>query len=232
MMRLSLLLVLSACAVPPPLHWSYGEAWEGVCKTGKQQSPVDLHAGGSAFAPRIQMEYWPTQTRLTNNGHTLQFDYDPGSFLQVDGKRYALVQFHFHHPGEHALDGAAWPMELHLVHKSDDGKLAVVAIQIAEGAVNRWLETAWNDLPAAPGEQRESPVKINAADLMPKDRAYLHYSGSLTAPPCSEGVEWFVLRAPASMSAEQIAAFDKLFHDNHRPVQPLGGRPVAEGQVR
>jgi carbonic anhydrase len=229
MRRILLTLILCGCPPPPPVHWSYGEKWDGVCATGKRQSPVDLRSGGS-FAPRIQLEYWPTPMRVMNNGHTIELEYDAGSFLVLDGKRYALKQFHFHHPSEHHLDGKSFPLEVHFVHKSEDGKLAVVGVPIAEGAANKWLQPAWTDLPQ-PGEHREPEARINAADLV-TSKPYLHYSGSLTTPPCSEGVEWFEMTTPIEMSAEQIAAFAKMFPDNHREPQPLGDRHVEAGEIR
>ena len=229
-MRLPLLLLFCACAPPPHVEWHYGETWGGVCATGKQQSPVEL-SGAPGLGPKIQLEYWPSPIHTVHNGHTVEVQYDPGSSLILDGKRYALKQFHFHHPSEHTVDGKSYPLELHLVHKSDDGKLAAVGILIAEGAPNRWLQPILADLPR-PGETREPTARVNAADLVPPSRVFLHYAGSLTTPPCSEGVSWFVLRTPIEMSADQIAALTKLLGDNHRPIQPLNGRPVVEGEVR
>jgi carbonic anhydrase len=225
-----LILFLVGCPPPPAVHWNYGEAWTGVCSTGKSQSPIDLH-GQTGFAPRVQMEYWPTAGRMTNNGHTIELSYEPGSKLIVDEKHYALKQIHFHHPAEHQLDGKSFPLEMHLVHKTEEGKLAVVGVLIQEGAANKWLAPFFSDLPYQ-GEPREPGARINAADLIPPSRVFLHYDGSLTAPPCSEGVSWFVMKTPIEMSAEQIAEFAKRFPDNHRPPQPLDGRHVVEGEAR
>jgi carbonic anhydrase len=237
MIRLTpLLVLLTGCPQPAPaVHFSYEGAegpahWGGKCADGKEQSPIDLHAGGSGFAPRLQMEYWPSQMHVINNGHTIQFEYDTGSFLIVDDKRYALVQAHFHLPSEHTHDGKGWAMEMHLVHKSEDGKLAVVALPIIAGAANQWLAPAWGDLPH-PGDRRDLDAKLNAADLVPSAHVFLHYPGSLTTPPCSEGVSWFVWKTPIELSEEQIAAFAKLVPDNHRPPQSLGGRHVVEGEA-
>jgi carbonic anhydrase len=229
-MRLLLILTLSACAHPPPLVWSYGEPWGGECTTGKQQSPVAL-SGAAGFAPTVQLEYWPSRIKLTNTGKTLRLDYDPGSFIIVDGKRAKLEQLHFHHPGEHSVDGKTFPLEMHLVHKTEDGKFVVVAVLIAEGALNRWMKPLLAELPRL-GETLQPTARLNAADLVPPSRIFLHYSGSLTAPPCSEGVQWFVMRTPIEMSADQIAALGELLGDNHRAVQPLGDRKVIEGEAR
>ncbi len=225
-------LLLAACPAPPPLHWTYQSQWEGLCSSGKKQSPIDLHvAAATNFAPRIQLEYWPSHIHSINNGHTIQFNYDSGSFLTFDGKRYALEQFHIHHPGEHTLDGKSWPMELHFVHKAENGKLAVVGIAVVEGAANAWMQQAANDLPVN-GDRRDLTAKVNAADLLPSSRAYFHYSGSLTVPPCSEGVDWFVLKTPIEMSAAQLAAFAKAVEENHRPIQPLNGRVIEQGDAK
>jgi carbonic anhydrase len=224
-----LILLLVGCAPPPVVHWNYGEQWTGVCSTGKSQSPIDLH-GESGFSPRLQMEYWPSVGHVINNGHTIELEYDPGSKLIVDDKHYPLKQMHFHHPSEHLLDGKSFPLELHIVHKTDDGKIAVVGILIQEGAANKWLGPFFNDLPY-PGEKREPGARINAADLIPASRVFLSYSGSLTTPPCTEGVSWFVMKTPIEMSAEQIAAFAKRFADDHRSPQPLDGRHAVEGEA-
>jgi carbonic anhydrase len=225
-------LILLVSCVPPAAApaWHYGEAWGGLCAGGKRQSPIAV-SGGPGFAPKVQLEYWPSRTRLFNNGHTVQLDYDAGSFLTVDGRRYALQQLHFHHSAEHTVDDKTFPLELHLVHKSDDNKLAVVAVMIAEGAENPWMRPLLDDLPR-PGERREPTARLNAADLVPRSRVFLHYSGSLTTPPCSEEVSWFVMRTATEMSAAQIAELSQLLGDNHRPLQPSGGRQIIEGEVR
>lgn len=225
-----LILLLLACAAPKPVEWHYGEPWSGRCATGKSQSPIEL-SGSAGFAPKLSFEYWPTHLSALNNGHTVEVTYDTGSFLTLEGKRYALKQYHFHHPGEHAVDGKSYPMELHLVHKSDDGKLAVVAVLIREGEANRWLKPLFDNLPR-PGERREPDARISAADLLPPSKVFLHYTGSLTSPPCSEGVAWFVMRAPIELSADQIALMTNLLGDNHRPIQPLNGRHLVEGEAR
>jgi carbonic anhydrase len=229
-MRLFLALALSACAAPEKhIEWHYGEPWGGTCADGKRQSPVEL-SGSAGFAPKVQLEYWPSRVKLLNNGHTVQANYDPGSTLIVDGKRFALQQFHFHHPGEHGVDGKSFPLEMHFVNKSEDGKLAVIGVLVIEGAANNWLKPLFADLPR-PGESRELDARVNAADLVPRSRIFLHYSGSLTTPPCSEDVAWFVLRTPIEMSADQIAALAKLLPDNHRPIQPPNGRAFVEGEA-
>jgi carbonic anhydrase len=224
-MRLLLIVALAGCAHHAPTHFSYGEPWGGTCASGREQSPINLHAAGG-FAPKLEFEYWPSRTRLINNGHTVQLEYDPGSALTVDGVRYALVQMHFHHPSEHTLDGTGAALELHLVHKSADGKLAVVGVLLREGAANRWLEAVLHALPSE-GERAELDARINAADLLPASRRVFAYRGSLTTPPCSEGVSWFVMQSPSEISADQLAPFARLYPDNHRPPVPLNGRSVT-----
>lgn len=136
-----------------------------------------------------------------------------------------LKALRFHNPSEHLLDGKSFPMELQLVHQNEQGKLMMVAVFIQEGAANKWLQPAFGDLPY-PGEHREISAKINAADLLPKSKRWLYYTGSMTHPPCTEGVPWFVFESPIELSAEQLAAFTRMFKDNHRP--PVGRRDAIE----
>ncbi len=212
-----------------PDHWGDLEADYATCSTGMQQSPVDILAPESQALTDIQFNYNPSALTIKNNGHTIQVDYAEGSSITVDGTEYLLKQFHFHHPSEHTI--AAWsiPMEMHLVHADADGNLAVVGVLIKEGAAdNAAFAPVWDNLPA---EEVEPTVidgaTINAADLLPADRTYDTYSGSLTTPPCSENVKWLVLTTPIELSVEQIAAFSDIFELNARPVQPLNDRSVS-----
>jgi carbonic anhydrase len=165
--------------------------------------------------------------RLIDNGHTVQVNYAPGSSITVDGARYELVQFHFHKPSEEKIDGKAFDMVAHLVHKDAQGHLAVVAVPLAKGSENQLIATLWKNLPhEKEHEAKLDSVSINVADLLPSKRGYFTFEGSLTTPPCSEGVRWFVLKQPTSISAAEIAAFGKLYPMNARPVQSLNGREV------
>jgi carbonic anhydrase len=210
-----------------PAHWAALEKDAEACGLGKAQSPIDIHAAKARVSdlPAIAFSYQPVPLKIIDNGHTVQVDYAPGSFITVGDARYELVQFHFHKPSEEKFDGKAADMVAHLVHKDANGKLAVVAVPLRKGAGNKLVSTLWRELPT----QKEHPkvvesTTINAADLLPAKHGYFTFEGSLTTPPCSEGVRWFVLKTPATLSAAEIAAFGKLYPMNARPVQPLNGR--------
>ena len=174
------------------------------------------------------IDYEPGSVALRNNGHTIQANVDDANdTVTYKGEVYKLDQFHFHTPSEHTFDGKSYPMELHLVNKSSNGKITVVGILIMEGKENPALEPVFADLPAhQTSAGRQAQVDITA--LLPNDRKALVYAGSLTTPPCSEPVNWIVLEQPIEMSREQIAAFKAIFHDNHRPLQKLNHRDVSE----
>ena len=154
-------------------------------------------------------------------------NYAPGSFLNWEGKRYELVQFHFHKPGEEKIDGKGHDMDVQLVHQGPNAKLIMLAIQLDAGKENRLIKALWDNLPKEKGKENVvEAVKINALDLLPDNKGYYLYAGSLTTPPCSEEVTWFVLKAPVQVSADQIARFAKLYPMNARPVQPLNDRDI------
>jgi len=213
-----------------PTHWGALEHEYDNCGLGKTQSPIDIRdaAAKKAELPAIEFAYQATPLKIIDNGHTVQVNYAPGSFITVGGKQYELVQFHFHKPSEEKLNGKSYAMVAHLVHKDEDGKLAVVAVLLATGSKNPFIKTLWDNLPKdKKAEHAVDAVSINVADLLPKDRAYYTFTGSLTTPPCSEGVTWFVLKHSASISADEVARFGKLYPMNARPVQPLNGREVS-----
>jgi len=151
-----------------------------------------------------------------------------GAVLNLDGIRYKLLQFHFHAPSEEKIDGVAYPMEAHLVHQNADGKLAVVAVLLTEGRPNAALDPVFKNLPQTEGSKKTLGANFNAIELLPEARSYFSYVGSLTTPPCSEGVRWQVLEQPVEVSKAQIAVFRKLYNMNARPVRPLNDRQVEE----
>jgi len=164
---------------------------------------------------------------LLDNGHTIQITYDAGSTLEVDGIIFELVQFHFHAPSEHTVDGQYYPMEMHFVHQSENGELAVIGVFVAEGEHSDAFQAIVEGLPSEVGEERHfDDVDLDVDAFVPEQTEFYRYSGSLTTPPCSEGVRWIVLRNPLVVSAEQIGAFEDLLHDNNRPVQAVGERRV------
>lgn len=233
----TLLLCPAAFAATP--HWEYsGEAgpakWAsltpeyGQC-AGSNQSPVNLSGLVKADLEPLQFHYQAGGNSVTNNGHTVQVDYAPGSTLELDGMHFTLKQFHFHAPSENLIQGKSYPLEGHLVHVNDQGELAVVAVMFEPGSANSALGRAWTSLPAKAGEQHQLKEPVSAEQLLPAKRDYYRFSGSLTTPPCSEGVRWLVMKQPVQVSQAQIDAFKAVMHHpNNRPVQPLHGRLVLQ----
>ncbi|MBQ4680703.1 carbonic anhydrase [Aeromonas dhakensis] len=233
----TLLLCPAAFAATP--HWEYsGEAgpakWAsltpeyGQC-AGSNQSPVNLSGLVKAELAPLQFHYLAGGRSVTNNGHTVQVDYAPGSTLGLDGMRFTLKQFHFHAPSENLIEGHSYPLEGHLVHVNDQGELAVVAVMFEPGKANGALSQVWQSLPAKAGEHHQLKEPISAEQLLPAKRDYYRFSGSLTTPPCSEGVRWLVMKEPVQVSQAQIDAFKAvMLHPNNRPVQPLHGRLVLQ----
>lgn len=208
-----------------PDRWNALDAGNAICKTGGVQSPIDLaNALRVPALPGLKTDYATTRVKIVNNGHTFQVNVDKGSSLNIDGKRYDLLQFHFHTPSEHTIEGKTYPMELHLVHQATDKSLAVIGVMSVEGAPNAVLGRFWERLPKAAGEI-DTSVSIDVKDLLPRAADdYFTYSGSLTTPPCTESVRWIVLKQPVQMSKAQILTFRSVFPNNARPIQPLGSR--------
>jgi len=227
-----------AAAAPHAVHWTYeGEEgpanWSHLspdyepCGSGNQQSPIDLTGAGSKDLANIVFDYHPTKAEIVNNGHTIQVNLAPGSAIVVDGKRFDLLQFHFHAPSEHAIDGKLAPAELHLVHKSADGELAVVGLLIHEGAANAALDPVFKKMPAKANGRPVLAGTFDPAKLLPAVRTTYRYSGSLTTPPCSEGVRWNVVTAPIEVSEAQLGEFERLHNGSNRPLQPLHDRALV-----
>jgi carbonic anhydrase len=228
-------------------HWGYDDSAESVgpakwgtltgnatCSSGKQQTPINLSAGAARpqDLPNLMFGYKPSSLSMTNNGHTVQMTYQAGSSLgRVGGKdTWTLAQFHFHAPSEHTVDGMSYPLEMHLVHLDAAGNpAAVVGVFIRAGTENAALARAFQNLPAKEGDKIAPPGEtIDAGALLPADKTFFTYPGSLTTPPCTEGITWYVLKTPIEMSPAQIAAYTKLEHLGHtnRPIQSIGGRVV------
>lgn len=207
-----------------PAHWGDLKPEYEKCTSGQQQSPIDLTGAVAQDLGDIDFTYRPVPLNVVDNGHTVQVNIAPGSSASIRGESYSLLQFHFHSPSENVVDGKPYPMEMHLVHEDGHGRLAVVGVFITEGAANDAIGTAWQHLPETGHSNAPEGVSVNPKDLLPDDRAYYHFAGSLTTPPCSEGVNWNVFRSPIELSAEQIANFRKRYPNNARPVQPLNDR--------
>jgi carbonic anhydrase len=210
-----------------PPEWALMDTGFAACKLGKLQSPIDIRGAKPADLPAIKFDYQPSALKIIDNGHTIQVNYAPGSSIDVGGARYELVQFHFHHPSEEKVEGKAHAMVAHLVHKNAEGKLAVVAVLLDKGGASELIDTVWKNIPAE--KEKESvvaDVTVDVSKLLPDNRDYYTFQGSLTTPPCSEGVTWFVLKSPVKIADAEIAAFAKLYPLNARPVQPLNGREI------
>jgi len=210
-----------------PESWGSLDPGFAVCSNGREQSPIDLTGAERETLSGIGFEYAPSPISIQNNGHSIQVNYEPGSGIVLDGTRYGLVQFHFHHRSEHTVDGADFPLELHPVHADAAGALAVVGVFVEEGAANGALAPVWRHLPADAGPAALVQGTVDAAALLPERRTTWRYRGSLTTPPCSEGVSWLMMTEPVAASREQIEAFAALFPVNNRPVQPLNGRRLV-----
>ena len=210
-----------------PEHWGSLNDDFRLCEEGDEQSPVDIASTRTADLPPIEFSYRPSALHMLNNGHTIHVDYDRGSSISIEGKRFRLVQFHFHAASEHTIEGRSSPLELHLVHQAADEELAVVGVLIEEGADNASYSTVFENLPDAKSEETTtSHLKVDAADLLPTGTSYFRYDGSLTTPPCAEGVRWHVMTEPVELSSAQIDAFTRIYDHNNRPVQPLGEREI------
>jgi carbonic anhydrase len=221
-------------------HWSYsGEAgpenWGKLdakyvmCTLGRNQSPIDLKDLVEADLQSMKQDYKAGAAEVINNGHTVQVNYAPGSTLTVAGRTFELKQFHFHAPSENRIGGKQFPMEAHLVHADKDGNLAVVAVMFEDGAANPLLNSVWKAMPAKAGGKAALPAGLSASGLLPSSTDYYRFNGSLTTPPCSEGVWWLVVKKPATASKAQVEQFSKtLGFANNRPVQPANARPVLQ----
>ncbi len=209
-----------------PAEWGTLAPEYAACSIGKEQSPIDLSKPIAAIMGDPAPAWRPLPLKVLNNGHTIQVDSVGGGTLALDGKSYELLQFHFHHPSEHSVDGAFFDMECHFVHKAADGGLAVLGVMIAKGEANPALEAIWRVMPGKGGETATADALLDPSMLLPQDGISFRYAGSLTTPPCTEVVQWVVYRQAITASAEQLARFAKLFANNARPVQPLNRRKL------
>lgn len=233
-------MLMATVAYGEGTHWSYsGEAgpenWGKLdgkfiaCEIGKNQSPVDLAHFVEADLELITFTYSAGTTEILNNGHTVQVNYASGNSITVNGHMFELKQFHFHAPSENTLNGKHYPMEGHFVHADASGNLAVVAVMFEEGAANELLTQLWTKMPSKAGEKNALPTTHNIAALLPAKHDYYRFNGSLTTPPCSEGVWWLVLKQPSIASKAQIDQFAKVMgHPNNRPVQAVNARVVLQ----
>lgn len=216
-----------------PLNWGKLDPAYRSCSDGHEQSPVEIHGAHlNKNLPPIEFHYMASGVTLENTGNTVRVHVHPGSYIVYDGVRYDLQQFHFHHPSEEAIHGKLTDMVVHLVHQSADGKFAVVAVRftIDRGDPNPLIAALWPSLPQKTGGQEKISDMINPGGFLPADRGYWTYTGSLTAPPCTEGVRWLIFEDVLSMSRAQLQAFTRIFPMNSRPLQDLHGRRIEANE--
>ena len=235
---------VAAAAVPAPKpfhsdHWSYEgetgpENWGKInsawskCGSGERQSPIDIRDGMKVELEQIVFDYKPSSFTVVDNGHTVQVDLASGNFITVLGRSYELVQFHFHRPGEERINGRAFEMVVDLVHKDPEGKLAVLAVLLERGKAQNMIQTVWNNLPLEKHDIIRPSIVLDVNEILPEKREYFTYMGSLTTPPCNEGVLWMVMKNPVQASPAQMALFSRLYPMNARPVQASAGRVIKE----
>jgi carbonic anhydrase len=214
--------------VGAPANWSRINSDWASCATGKRQSPIDIRDGMKVDLENITFDYHPSSFSEVDNGHTIQVTVGTGNFITVGNQTYELQQFHFHRPSEERINGKGTEMVMHLVHKSADGKLAVVAVLLERGKPHNLIQTIWNNLPLEKHVSVSPSIVIDPMEALPQRREYYTYMGSLTTPPCSEGVLWLVMKQTMQASPAQMALFSRLYPLNARPIQPSNGRIVKE----
>ncbi|WP_106767865.1 carbonic anhydrase [Paenibacillus faecalis] len=215
-----------------PEHWGDLSPEYAKCSTGLNQSPVPLMNQGKKTDSKMTFHYEAFVPTIVNNGHTIQVDVPEGNYALIDGEKYNLLQFHFHTPSEHTYNGKLLEMEIHLVHQNEQGNLAVIGMFIKEGSANKSLDLIFNNLPASQEEPVTTDEKITLNSLFHKKSKFITYDGSLTTPPCTEGVTWYVFDKPVKLTRTQIDAFKDIFPNNSRPVQPLNDRLLYKGTLK
>jgi carbonic anhydrase len=226
-------------AAPHALHWSYEgatgpQAWARLspefakCGNGERQSPIDIRDGMKLDLEPIAFDYKPSTFKVIDNGHTIQANINGWNSLRVMGRRFRLVQLHFHAPSEETIDGRQYDMVVHLVHKDSEGRLAVVAVLVEGGKRQPLIQTVLNNLPLEKGEEVSVTTNLDLSQILPADRKYFTYMGSLTTPPCTEDVLWIVMKQPVQASADQLSLFSRLYPMNSRPTQATSGRTIKE----
>ena len=226
----------------PPSHWTYSGAespahWSSLdphyaaCSQGHAQSPINIVHAKPADLPALTFNYAATPLDIIDNGHSIQITVAPGSTLTVGEKTYTLKQFHFHHPSEEHVNGKGFPLVAHLVHQDADGHLAVVAVLFEQGEANALIDSLWRNIPDEKNKAHDVPsVSLRIRDMLPAEFGYFTFAGSLTTPPCTEGVSWYVLKEHPTVSAQQIATFAKLYPSDARPIQPRNGRSILQSK--
>jgi carbonic anhydrase len=213
-----------------PANWAKLRGEYATCGTGRRQSPIDIRDGIRVDLESIAFDYKLSQFRIVDNGHTIEVNVGEGSSISVMGRTYRLQRFSFHRPGEERINGRTFDMGIHFEHQDDEGRKAVIAVLLEKGAENPLIQTLWNNLPLEVDQDVAPKVAIDLKALLPDNRAYYTYMGSLTTPPCTEDVLWMVLKQSMPISADQVAIFSRLYRNNARPVQPSNGRLIKESR--
>jgi carbonic anhydrase len=212
-----------------PEHWGKLDPKYSACSEGINQSPVNLTGMIESDLSPITINYQSGGNEILNNGHTIQVNYKPGSTITVNGHEFELKQFHFHSPSENTIEGHSYPMEAHFVHTDKEGNLAVIAVMFKTGKKNVELEKAWAHMPENTGDKNKLSKIVDARSLFPHNPDYYRFNGSLTTPPCSEGVWWLVMKYFGTASKEQIDKFiHTMGHPNNRPVQSINARVILK----
>ncbi len=211
-----------------PANWGkINPAW-AKCGAGNRQSPIDIRDGMKVDLEQITFDYHPSSFNVTDNGHTVQVMVGSGNFLTVGNRTYELIQFHFHRPSEERINGKGYEMVVHLVHKDGEGRIAMLALLLERGKPQPVIQTVWNNLPLEKFDTAAPNETLDPQDLLPARRDYYTFMGSMTTPPCNEGVLWLVMKEPLQASPQQMALFSRLYPLNARPTQPGGGRIIKE----
>ena len=216
-----------------PQNWAKLKPEFNVCAIGKRQSPINIQEGNTLAGPAepVQFNYNPSNGVVVNNGHTIQVNVDGNNSVTVRGSRYQLLQFHFHTPSEEQVNYKRYAMVAHLVHKNEEGQLAVVAVLLEPGESNTLINKVWTYMPLDQDDSVRMPAGLlDMNEILPKDQRYYQFMGSLTTPPCTEGVLWMVLKQPVQLSQAQYKLFTQLYPMNARPIQALNARPVRDAQ--
>lgn len=212
-----------------PSHWAELDPAYEICAKGLNQSPINLTNFIEAELEPITFNYTGLATEIVNNGHSIQANYAAGSTITVDGKIFELKQFHFHSPSENQINGKSFPLEGHFVHADINGNYAVIGVMFTIGDENAGLKKLWKQMPQAVGDKAGLASQVRAEELLPKDRDYYRYNGSLTTPPCTEGVYWLMMKTPVTVSEAQVKQFSEVMgHPDNRPLQPVDARPVLQ----
>jgi carbonic anhydrase len=235
---LSLPITLAFCTAQEthPSHWSYEQPGKldpaySSCSLGRTQSPIDVKDATPRDLPALRIDYQDGLLNIIENGHTIQVNYAPGSTLSVGDKTYSLKQFHFHHPAEEHINGKSFPFVAHLVHADAEGHIAVMTVLFETGTANALIDRLWKNLPSEKDKANTLFfVCGQVRDLLPSERGYFSFKGSLTTPPCTEGVTWYVLQSHPTISPEQVKAFAKIYPMNARPIQATNGREILRSK--